>query len=83
MLPLNALLGLSPATPKEGIGQPDEPKRQMIESAPPSGWRKLQDNTARILTECGLEAHTVSRGIQFSPGMGVENSPAVARLVMD
>jgi len=30
----------------------------MIESAPPAGWRELQNNTARILMECGLEAHS-------------------------
>jgi len=30
----------------------------MIENAPPPNWRELQNNTERILTECGLDAYT-------------------------
>jgi hypothetical protein len=30
----------------------------MIERAPPADWRKLQDTTAKILSECGFESHT-------------------------
>jgi restriction system protein len=30
----------------------------MIERAPPTDWRNLQDNTAKILSECGFESHT-------------------------
>jgi len=30
----------------------------MIERGPPTDWRNLQDKTAKILAECGLESHT-------------------------
>ena len=30
----------------------------MIERAPPTDWRNLQDMTTTILSECGLESHT-------------------------
>jgi restriction system protein len=30
----------------------------MIERAPPTDWRNLQDTTAHVLSECGFESHT-------------------------